>query len=162
MIRIKAYLLLKTIQNNMEKPVLSSKFTKVFFFFSFYILNVGWIPGTENSWLPTYQLCLARWSSAFLRAQVERYQEWAYTFDFNWFSYVILYVFQQWNQSGPSALSLIEWIPTVAVLKIVYFLGSRHMGEPGTTAFSKCLLPMSSLHELGLTATCSLCVCSSH
>ena len=75
---------------------MSSKFTKVFFFFfSFYILNVGWIPGMENSRLPTYQLCLALWSSAFLRAQVGRYQEWAYTFDLSWFSYVILYVFQQ-------------------------------------------------------------------
>ena len=49
----------------------------------------------ENSQLPTYQLCLALWSSAFLRAQVGRYQEWAYTFDLSWFSYVILYVFQQ-------------------------------------------------------------------
>lgn len=97
----------KTVQNNMEKPVLSSKFTKVFFFFSFYILNVGWIPGTENSWLPTYQLCLARWSSAFLRAQVERYQEWAYTFDLNWFSMLFCIFFSSETRVD---LQLYPWL----------------------------------------------------
>lgn len=54
------------------------------------------------------------------------------------------------------ALQLADRISSIVVLKIVYFLASKNTEEPGTTALSKCLLPLPSLRGLGLTATSSL------
>lgn len=43
------------------------------------------------------------------------------------------------------ALELADWISSIMVLRIVYFLASKHGEEPGTTTFSRCLLPLCSL-----------------
>lgn len=50
------------------------------------------------------------------------------------------------------------------VLRVVYFSVSKHREEPGTTPFSKCLLPVRSLGGWGLASPSSFYVriCISH
>lgn len=72
-------------------------------------------------------------------------------------SYINLQVKAEEKQalSEVCAVQLADRISSIVVFKIVYFLASKNMEEPGTTAFSKRLPPLPSLHGLGLMSTSS-------